>query len=123
VDEAAGGLVAVEVCQVVCGQGGGDVAFQGGGVFGADLEVDLVAGVGGDCFADVAGHLGEVLVGQGQGEAVAAGFGEDVVQGVRQGEEVVGFVEHDRAVGACGLAGAGAGGGTLPGAGEDEAAE
>lgn len=62
-DEAGGGLEGAEVGEVVFGEVGGDVSFEDVGVFGGDREVDLVAGVGGDGVAELAGKLGEVLVG------------------------------------------------------------
>ena len=43
-----------------------------------------------------------MLVGEGQGEAVAAGFGEHVVDGVGQVQEVVAFVDDEGGVGAVG---------------------
>src|SRR5580693_5084562 len=74
-DEPGGGLVGVEVGQVVGGQHGGGVVFEVPGVFGADGEDDLGAGVGADALAQVRGELGEVLVRHGDGEPVGAGFG------------------------------------------------
>ncbi|MEV8064371.1 hypothetical protein AB0P37_50435 [Streptomyces antimycoticus] len=60
-------------------------------------------------FAQVAWELGEVLVGQGHGQPVAAGFGEHVLQRVGQGEEVVRLVHVQGRIDALVFGGAGAG--------------
>ena len=70
--------------------------------------------------AGVAAQLGEILVGEHEGEPVGAGLGEHVVQPVREGEEVVALVEVDRRVGAGVLAEAGAVGGRFPRLGKYE---
>src|SRR6185503_18161384 len=83
-------------------------------------EDDFVAGVGGDPGAQLGGQLGQVLVGQGERQAQAAGFGEQVVDAVGQVEEVVAFVDHQRGVAAVVLGEAGAGGGGGPGVRDDD---
>lgn len=55
------------------------------GVVGGGGEEDFGAGVGGDAVAEVAGELAEVLVGEGDGDAEAVGFGENVFEWGRGG--------------------------------------
>src|SRR2546430_1235425 len=71
----------------------------------------------------VAGELGEVLVGQGEGEPVLAGLGEYVIEAVGQVEEVVGLVDIEGRVAAALFGLAGPQGSGLPGLGENEGAE
>ena len=61
------------------------------GVVGGDAEGDGRADVAEDGVADGVGHLGDVLVGDGEIEAVFAGFGENDSEGV--GGEVLELVD------------------------------
>ena len=92
------------------GQLGGGVAFEVAGVFGADGEDDLGAGVRGDPLPQVGGELGEVLVGHGDRQPVGAGLGEHVFQRVGQVEEVLALVDVQAGVGPGGARGCGRGG-------------
>lgn len=121
--QVSGGLVGAEVGEVVGAEGGQGVALQRSGVLGGGVEEHLVAGVGGDALAQVAGELGEVLVGEHHGQAVAAGLGEHVLQRVGEGQEVVGLVDVEGGVDPVAFQSAGAGGGGLPGLGDNERTE
>ena len=67
-------------------------------------------------------QLSEVLVGQDQAHAVAAGFGEHVVHRAGQVQEVVALVDEYGAVASFVFGQSRAGGGGLPGAGQHEGA-
>ena len=69
------------------------------------------------------GELGEVLVGHGDRQPVGAGLGQHVFQRVGQVQEVLRLVDVQAGVGPGGLGDAGAAGGGLPGAGDDEGAD
>lgn len=62
------------------------------GVGVADAEGDEVADVAEDCGADGWGELVDVLVAEGEGEAVFPGFGKDAGEGV--GGEVLEFIDE-----------------------------
>jgi hypothetical protein len=79
-DEAGRGGVGTQVREVVLGQVGGDVAFEGAGVLGAHGEPDLGAGVGRHRLAQLLSELAEVLVGKHHGQPVAAGLGQHLVE-------------------------------------------
>ena len=115
-DEACGGVVDAEVGEVVIGQPGCGVAGQVAGVLRGGVEEDLAAGVGGHALPQLAGKLAEVLVGQGHRDPESACLGEHVLDRVRQVQEVVALVDHQRRVPALALRGAGPCGGGLPGA-------
>jgi len=122
-DEAGGCGVGSEVGQVVRGQLGCDVPLQGPGVFGGEIEQQLAAGVGRDAFAEVAGQLRQMLVGQHEGEPVAAGFGEHLIERSGQGEEVLAFIDVEGGVDPGLLTLPGPVRGCLPDLGNDERAE
>ncbi len=84
------------------------------GVFRRAGEQDLRAGVRRHPVAHVRAELAEVLVGQHQGQPVAAGLGEHVVQRMRQGQEVLALIQEHRRVAAGGPPGPGPVGGGLP---------
>ncbi|KOG55378.1 hypothetical protein ADK76_21485, partial [Streptomyces griseoflavus] len=99
------------MAQVVLVQARGGVAGPKVGVLGGDIEEDLRAGVGADGLFEVVRELAEVLVGQSEREAVAAGLGEQHLQRVGQMEKVVRLVQIQGGVRALGGWAAGAAGG------------
>ena len=99
------------------------MAAEGVGVLGGHGEPDLGPGIRTDRVAQLPRELGEVLVGEDEAEAVAVGFGEELFEAAGQVQEVLAFVDIQRAVDPGGLSQAGPVGGGLPDGGDDEAAE
>ena len=91
------------------------------GVVGADLEGDDGPDVAKDGVGGLFVELGEVLVGDDQGEAVLAGLAEDGREAA--GGEVLELVDVEAEVAAVGLGDVGAGHGSLLDAGDEQRSE
>ena len=83
-------VAVVHLDEVALVKGGLKLLGEDGGIIGGDTEGDGGADVAEDGVADGVGHLGDVLVGNGEVEAVFASFGEDDGEGV--GGEVLELV-------------------------------
>ena len=115
-------MAVVHLDEIAFVKGRLELLGEDGGVVGGDAEGDGGADVAKDSVTDGVGHLGDVLVGNGEIEAVFAGFGEDDGEGV--GGEVLELVNIEiewAAIGDVGDVGA-AHGGELD-LGDEEGAE
>ena len=83
-------VAVVHLDEVALVKSGLKLLGEDGGIIGGDAEGDGGADVAEDGVADGVGHLGDVLVGNGEIEAVFASLGED--DGERVGGEVLEFV-------------------------------